>query len=491
MSGAPRRPTGLRRRWTRPSSPASLAEPSDDLVTLLARSLSDARMGGRGWLDDGEGVERVEDRRQVRDPRAGAGAAPQRLTRPARADKGAMGRAWPDRLRSGISRGVNYPSARPGSGTPEARRATGAPHPLYLGVDLGKVTTSLAVGELGDDGELQVVETRAERHLGDPLGPFLDLYRELDAGRARRGRRDRRSTASGSARRSSPACPRRSRRSAPPRCSSPATAPLNVVRVGGSGYSVLTRERERARRASRRTSAARPAPARRVEGLCARLGRTLDEAVCAGRGERRRRRRHQPLRRLRQERAHPLRQPGRAARRALPRPLRERGAQRARPLRQESRSTGPWSSIGHGALIAPIAQPSSRALADAPVTVADGGAVFEALGRAALRGAGRAAATRLCPPTRSDLVRAARSRIAPPVAGGEGPGAVVRLRAEARAAGAARTRPAVLGLDLGSTGVQGGAARRSRAAPSLATSTGAPTATRSRRRRRWSPSVAR
>ena len=41
-----------------------LAEPNDDLVTLLARSLADARMGGTGWRDDGEeSVEVVEDRR--------------------------------------------------------------------------------------------------------------------------------------------------------------------------------------------------------------------------------------------------------------------------------------------------------------------------------------------------------------------------------------------------------------------------------------------
>jgi hypothetical protein len=41
-----------------------LEEPNDDLVTLLARSLSDARMGGSGWLADGEAsVEVVDDRR--------------------------------------------------------------------------------------------------------------------------------------------------------------------------------------------------------------------------------------------------------------------------------------------------------------------------------------------------------------------------------------------------------------------------------------------
>ena len=39
-----------------------LAEPNDDLVTLLARSRSDARMGGSGWLADGEpSVEIVTD----------------------------------------------------------------------------------------------------------------------------------------------------------------------------------------------------------------------------------------------------------------------------------------------------------------------------------------------------------------------------------------------------------------------------------------------
>ncbi len=41
-----------------------LAEPNDDLVMLLARSLSDARMGGNGWLEDGDGVQCVAERRR-------------------------------------------------------------------------------------------------------------------------------------------------------------------------------------------------------------------------------------------------------------------------------------------------------------------------------------------------------------------------------------------------------------------------------------------
>ena len=55
--------------------------------------------------------------------------------------------------------------------------------PLFIGADLGKVTTSLAVGQVSPDGELRVLETRAQRHLGDPLRPFLELYRELGGGR--------------------------------------------------------------------------------------------------------------------------------------------------------------------------------------------------------------------------------------------------------------------------------------------------------------------
>jgi len=44
-----------------------LAEPSDELVTLFAKALADARMGGSGWLaDGGDELERVPDRRGER-----------------------------------------------------------------------------------------------------------------------------------------------------------------------------------------------------------------------------------------------------------------------------------------------------------------------------------------------------------------------------------------------------------------------------------------
>ena len=47
-----------------------LEETNDELVTLLAKSLADARMGGSGWLENADGSqeaqraeERVPDRR--------------------------------------------------------------------------------------------------------------------------------------------------------------------------------------------------------------------------------------------------------------------------------------------------------------------------------------------------------------------------------------------------------------------------------------------
>ena len=49
-----------------------LAEPSDEIVTLFAKALADARMGGSGWLaDGGDKLERVPDRRGERHPYEG------------------------------------------------------------------------------------------------------------------------------------------------------------------------------------------------------------------------------------------------------------------------------------------------------------------------------------------------------------------------------------------------------------------------------------
>lgn len=48
-----------------------LDQPNDDLVTLLAKSLGNVRLGRSGWLEDGDGVEAVADRRSDHQPHGG------------------------------------------------------------------------------------------------------------------------------------------------------------------------------------------------------------------------------------------------------------------------------------------------------------------------------------------------------------------------------------------------------------------------------------
>jgi hypothetical protein len=49
-----------------------LAAPSDAIVTVFAKALADARMGGSGWLAiGGDDLERVPDRRGERHPHEG------------------------------------------------------------------------------------------------------------------------------------------------------------------------------------------------------------------------------------------------------------------------------------------------------------------------------------------------------------------------------------------------------------------------------------
>jgi hypothetical protein len=55
-----------RARASQPAEQASswMTEPDDDLVSLLAKSLGDARLGGAGWLEIAGRAEHVDDRRQ-------------------------------------------------------------------------------------------------------------------------------------------------------------------------------------------------------------------------------------------------------------------------------------------------------------------------------------------------------------------------------------------------------------------------------------------
>ena len=373
---------------------------------------------------------------------------------------------------SGISRGVNHPSARPRTQAPGGSGAASGP-PLFLGVDLGKVTTSLAVGELGADGELRVLETRAERHLGDPLRPFLELYRELDAGRLAGRRRHRRL--------------RRAPRRARPRRRARGDRPGAGRRLAVPGRTAQRRpgrrrrllgahaRRRRRRAATRPTSAARPGTGETVEGLCARLGRSLDDAValaeaspdgvtvtsrCAVFAK--------------SELTHFANQ-GESHGRIF-RGLFEGVARNVHSLYDKSKIDGPVVLIGHGALIAPIAA-GVAALSDGARRGRRAGRRVRGARRAALRGRPRAdgdgrrravrrrtAASRppVFPADPQALVRPVRSRIGrlEPARRGSRLGRAPRATRRAAPAPATERAPAVLGLDLGSTGSKAALARR-------------------------------
>ena len=315
-----------------------------------------------------------------------------------------------------------------------------------LGVDLGKVTTSLAVGELGADGGLRVLEARAERHLGDPLRAFLELYRSLDIGRLAGVA----ATGVYGERLGAPVVggvPEEIAQEQAVAWLYP-DGPLNVVRIGGGGYSALTRDSAGIVRyeVNERCSAG---TGETVEGLCGRLGRSLEDAValaeatadgvtvtsrCAVFAK--------------SELTHFANQ-GESHGRIF-RGLFEGVARNVYSLYDKSKVDGPVVLVGHGALIAPIAA-RIASLSEAQVVVADQAGVFEALG--ALRfAAGRAAAgeTASFPADPRALVRPARSRIGRLEPAAAGPGSVMRL-GDASSPGRG-VAPAVLGLDLGSTG---------------------------------------
>jgi activator of 2-hydroxyglutaryl-CoA dehydratase/predicted nucleotide-binding protein (sugar kinase/HSP70/actin superfamily) len=345
------------------------------------------------------------------------------------------------------------------AGTARPRAPAAASGCLFVGVDLGKVTTCLAVGERSADGELRVVLTHAERHLGEPLRPFLELYRTLDrtrlAGVA--------ATGVYGDRLGEPALG-----GLPDEIAQEAAAallypdgPLNIVRVGGGGYSVFTRD-ARGRVAYESNERCSAGTGETVEGLCTRLGRSLAEAVELAEGS--------PggvtvtsrcAVFAKSELTHFANQ-GESHGRIF-RGLFVGVARNVHSLYDKSKVDGPVVLIGHGALITPVAEGIAN-LSAAPVTVAEQAGVFEALGALAFiaRGgsaAGGAAQTgplgvATVPPFPADphaLVRPSQSRVGRLPPAKDGPGAVVQLEGASHAT-PGPCGPAVLGLDLGSTG---------------------------------------
>jgi activator of 2-hydroxyglutaryl-CoA dehydratase/predicted nucleotide-binding protein (sugar kinase/HSP70/actin superfamily) len=357
----------------------------------------------------------------------------------------------------------------------EARAPASGPRPLAgalaVGVDLGKVTTSLAVGRVAADGSLELTETRVERHSGEPLRPFLDLYGRLIHDAAPLAAVV--ATGAYADRLDAPivaGVPDEIAQEYAARVVFGEEGALNVVRVGGSGYSVLTRDAAGRVRyePNERCSAG---TGETVEGLCSRLGSSLERAVelaqaspdgivvtsrCAVFAK--------------SELTHYANEGEDHGR--IFRGVFESVARNVHALYDRTKVDGPVVMVGNGALIAPVVEAFSR-LAGVPVVVPSEAGYFEALG--VLR-FGTVSLDQRFPDWPSDgerLVHGASRRIRALTPAARGAGAVVSLdnggtpqsddgsAAHRRAAGTGAVREAaeramrssvVLGLDLGSTG---------------------------------------
>nr|MCU0258662.1 hypothetical protein [Solirubrobacteraceae bacterium] len=329
---------------------------------------------------------------------------------------------------------------------------------VLIGADFGKVTTSLAWASRGADGRLGEPETLSVRHLGEPLRPFLELYRRIGAGRVAGVA----ATGAFGDRLGTPVAAGLPDEVAQERAATLllGDGPFNVVRVGGSGYSVLTRDARGvvSFEANERCSAG---TGETVEGLCNRLGRDLDEAV-----------------RLAEASPDGLVVTSRCAVFAkselthyanegedhgrLFRGLFEGVARNVHALYDRVKVDGPVLLVGHGAFIRPLVRRFEE-LAGVPVTVPAEAGVFEALGAlheaagaaGVAAAAGAAGAPGAVPPTAwpddpATLVRPSRHTVRALAPAAQGPGSVVRLDGAPREVGSGE--PLVLGLDLGSTG---------------------------------------
>lgn len=159
----------------------------------------------------------------------------------------------------------------PAGGPPTAAIPT---LPVFVGVDLGSVTTALA-WTAGGTPERPRIVVRCERHGGDPLEPFFRLYRELDghvAAVAATGVHSRRLKAPVVAGVPEEAV------MAEAACAVHPDGSLTVVNIGGSGFSVLSRD-SAAHWVYEKNDRCSAGTGQSMERLCARFGVSLEEAA--------------------------------------------------------------------------------------------------------------------------------------------------------------------------------------------------------------------
>lgn len=318
---------------------------------------------------------------------------------------------------------------------------------LLIGADLGKVTLKLAVARRGPGG-LTLISTTHERHHGRPLELFVERCRELGrssiAGIAATGIHGGLFHAPVVA-------------GVPEEIAQEYAAaryypegPVNVVRLAGRGYSVLARDGSGVVRFEQNDKCSAGA-GESIEKICARLGLTLEQALALAESA---------------EYAIPISarcsvfaktEMTHFANQGEPHGPLLRGyfeglARNVMSLCSRVKVDGPMVMVGGGALLGPFVR-AFRELAGVQVLTPEPALWFEALGALFYLAEQPPVEPTAWPENPADLVRGKARRIHSVPPPSRAAGSVIVLEAR-KAPDSAPDAPAVLGLDLGSTGAK-------------------------------------
>ncbi|MCP4603659.1 MAG: hypothetical protein GY847_24605 [Proteobacteria bacterium] len=148
---------------------------------------------------------------------------------------------------------------------------------IAIGVDLGKATVSLATGIIAEDGTIYNIRTRFERHSGAPLDVFRRFYRDID----NIAIQCMAATGVFSSRLKEPVIsdvPEEIAQEIAAKKLHDQGGPLNIVRLGARGYSILTLDKDDNIRFEENDKCS-SGTGETIEKICGRLGVSLEEAI--------------------------------------------------------------------------------------------------------------------------------------------------------------------------------------------------------------------
>jgi len=318
---------------------------------------------------------------------------------------------------------------------------------LLVGVDLGKTSLSMAMAEPDSKGGIINVRTESVRHQGRPLDTLIEILRQKGPENIIKIA----ATGIYSDRLALPVItglPDEIAQELATRNLFPDDGLLNIVRLGGSGYSVLTRDTE-GRYHFEENDKCSAGTGETIEKICKRLGLDLDRAIelaekaedvipitarCSVFAK------SEMTHYANQGESHPSLLAG----------YFRSVAGNVASLYEKLKVDGPVILIGNGALIRPVSN-AFAGMCQNEVGVSEYAGAFEAMGALYYAGErfGEEGPSGL-PQDLSGLVRAREKRIKPLTPARRMPGSAVFLKVPHERVSA--SGPTVLGLDLGSTG---------------------------------------